>query len=79
MIASKYYWNPETINHFQFMSSYLSGEDVLEIIQDFVSIDCTIENGDTEEDLVADLTKVVYNESKPLQQQQDNIYEFNNK
>ena len=79
MIASKYYWNPETINHFQFMSSYLSGEDVLEIIQDFVSIDCTIENGDTEEDLVADLTKVVYNESKPLQQQWDNIYEFNNK
>ena len=79
MIASKYYWNPETINHFQFMSSYLSGEDVLEIIQDFVSIDCTIENGDTEEDLVADLTRVVYNESKPLQQQWDNIYEFNNK
>ena len=69
MTASKYYWNPETINHFQFMSSYLSGEDVLEIIQDFVSIDCTIEDGDTEEDLVADLTKVVYNESKPLQQQ----------
>ena len=68
MIASKYYWNPETINHFQSMSSYLSGEDVLEIIQDFVSIDCTIENGDTEEDLVADLTRVVYNESKPLQQ-----------
>ena len=68
MIASKYYWNPETISHFQFMSSYLSGEDVLEIIQDFVSIDCTIEDGDTEEDLVADLTKVVYNESKPLQQ-----------
>ena len=68
MTASKYYWNPETINHFQFMSSYLSGEDVLEIIQDFVSIDCTIENGDTEEDLVADLTRVVYNESKPLQQ-----------
>ena len=68
MTASKYYWNPETINHFQFMSSYLSGEDVLEIIQDFVSIDCTIEDGDTEEDLVADLTRVVYNESKPLQQ-----------
>ena len=68
MTASKYYWNPETISHFQFMSSYLSGEDVLEIIQDFVSIDCTIEDGDTEEDLVADLTRVVYNESKPLQQ-----------
>ena len=69
MTASKYYWNPETINHFQFMSSYLSGEDVLEIVQDFVSVDCTIEDGETEEELVADLTRVIYNESKPLQQQ----------
>ena len=67
MITSKYYWNPETINHFQFMSSYLSGEDVLEIAQDFVSIDCTIEDGETEEELVIDLIRVIYNESKPLQ------------
>ena len=67
MIASKYYWNPETINHFQFMSSYLSGEDVLEIAQDFVSVDCTIEDGETEEELVIDLIRVIYNELKPLQ------------
>ena len=67
MTASKYYWNPETINHFQFMSSYLSGEDVLEIVQDFVSVDCTIEDGETEEELVIDLIRVIYNESKPLQ------------
>lgn len=67
MITSKYYWNPETINHFQFMSSYLSGEDVLEIAQDFVSVDCTIEDGETEEELVIDLIRVIYNESKPLQ------------
>ena len=67
MIASKYYWNPETINHFQFMSSYLSGEDVLEIAQDFVSVDCAIEDGETEEELVIDLIRVIYNESKPLQ------------
>jgi len=67
MIASKYYWNPETINHFQFMSSYLSGEDVLEIAQDFVSVDCTIEDGETEEELVIDLIRVIYNELKPPQ------------
>ena len=71
MTASKYYWNPETINHFQFMSSYLSGEDVLEIVQDFVSVDCTIEDDDNEElfeeELVIDLIRVIYNESKPLQ------------
>ena len=67
MTASKYYWNPETINHFQFMSSYLSSEDVLEIAQDFVSVDCAIEDGETEEELVIDLIRVIYNESKPLQ------------
>lgn len=71
MTVSKYYWNPETINHFQFMSSYLSGEDVLEIAQDFVSVDCTIEDDDNEElfeeELVIDLIRVIYNESKPLQ------------
>ena len=67
MIASKYYWNRETINHFQFMSSYLSGEDVLEIAQDFVSVDCTIEDGETEEELVIDLIRVIYNELKPPQ------------
>jgi hypothetical protein len=49
------------------MSSYLSGEDVLEIAQDFVSVDCTIEDGETEEELVIDLIRVIYNESKPLQ------------
>ena len=67
MTVSKYYWNPETISHFQFMSSYLSSEDVLEIAQDFVSVDCTIEDGETEEELVIDLIRVIYNESKPLQ------------
>ena len=48
MKTTKYQWNPETINHFQFMSSYLSGEDILEIVQDFVEVDCTIEDGETE-------------------------------
>ena len=67
MTVSKYYWNPETISHFQFMSSYLSGENVLEIAQDFVNVDCTIEDGETEEELVIDLIRVIYNESKPLQ------------
>ena len=67
MIASKYYWEPSTISHFQFMSSYLSSEDVLEIAQDFVSVDCAIEDGETEEELVIDLIRVIYNESKPLQ------------
>ena len=60
MKTTKYQWNPETITHFQFMSSYLSGEDILEIVQDFVEIDCTIEDGETEEDLVNDLIYAIF-------------------
>tara|TARA_B100000497_G_scaffold86357_1_gene96253 strand:+ start:661 stop:843 length:183 start_codon:yes stop_codon:yes gene_type:complete len=60
MKTTKYYWNPETINHFQFMSSYLSGEDILEIVQDFVEVDCDIEEGETEEDLVNDLMSAIF-------------------
>jgi hypothetical protein len=42
------------------MSSYLSGEDILEIVQDFVEVDCTIEEGETEEDLVNDLMFAIF-------------------
>ena len=61
MKTLKYYFNPETINHFQFLSSYLSGEDLYEKIQEFVEIDCTLENGETEEELAEDLYKQVTN------------------
>lgn len=61
MTKSKYTWNPETINHFQFMSSYLSGEEIYEIIKDFVAVDCWLEAGDTEEMLVQDLYKQIFN------------------
>lgn len=61
MSNSNYTWNPETINHFQFMSSYLSHEEIYEIIQDFVAVDCWLEAGDTEEMLVQDLYKQIFN------------------
>ena len=61
MNKSKYTWNPETINHFQFMSSYVSGEEVYEAIQEFVEVDCQLEDGDTEDMLVQDLYKQIFN------------------
>jgi hypothetical protein len=61
MSQNKYTWNPETINHFQFMSSYLSGKEIYEIVQDFVAVDCQLEAGDTEEMLVEDLYKQIFN------------------
>lgn len=61
MKTIKYYFNPETINHFQFISSYLSGEDLYERIQEFVEIDCILEDGETEEEIVNELLKQVTN------------------
>lgn len=61
MSQKKYTWNHDTINHFQFMSSYLSSKEIYEIIQDFVAVDCQLEDGDTEEMLVQDLYKQIFN------------------
>ena len=61
MKTIKYYFNPETINHFQFISSYLSGEELYEKIQEFVEIDCILEDGETEEEIVNELLKQVTN------------------
>ena len=61
MKTTKYYFDPETINYFQFISSYLSGEELYEKIQTFVEIACTLEDGETEEEIVDDLLKQVTN------------------
>jgi hypothetical protein len=61
MSKSKYTWNHDTINHFQYMSSYLSGKEIYEMVQDFVAVDCQLEDGDTEEMLVEDLYKQIFN------------------
>jgi len=61
MSKSKYTWNHDTINHFQYMSSYLSVKEIYEMVQDFVAVDCQLEDGDTEEMLVEDLYKQIFN------------------
>jgi len=61
MTKSKYTWNPETINHFLYMSSYISSKEIYEMVQDFVAVDCQLEDGDTEEMLVDDLYKQIFN------------------
>ena len=61
MKTKKYYFNPATISHFQFLSSYLSGEELYEKIQEFVEIDYTLEDGETEEELADELLKQVTN------------------
>ena len=56
----KYHWNEDTIYHFHFISSYISKQAVLEKVTAFVDIECQLEDGDTEEELVKDLMSKIY-------------------
>jgi len=61
MKNKKFYWNEETLNYFKFVSNYESKKQVIEEITDFVEYNCSLEDNETEEDLIKDLTKQVYN------------------
>jgi hypothetical protein len=61
MSESKFYWDSDTIDHFKFEASYLSKEELVKSVTEFVEIDCDLEEGETEEMLVNDLVKQVYN------------------
>ena len=56
-------WNEDIVNHFRFESMYENEVKIEQRITEFVEIDCTIEDGESEEDLVDDLMNEVY---KPL-------------
>ena len=56
----KYNWNEDTVDHFKFESYYESREKIEQRIKEFVEIDCTPEDGESEEDLVNDLIQTVY-------------------
>ena len=56
----KIHWNEETINHFELMSSYLTEEQTIERIKLFVEVDCVPGEGESEEDLVRDLTNRIF-------------------
>ncbi len=61
MKNKKFYWNEDTLNHFKLDSNYFSYEEVVNEITSFVENECSLENNETEEDLIKDLTKQVYN------------------
>jgi len=61
MKNKKFYWNEETLNHFKLDSNYLSYEEVVNEITLFVENECSLEDNETEEDLIKDLTNQVYN------------------
>jgi hypothetical protein len=57
----KFHWSEETLNHFEFQSSYDSRAKVLQDITLFVENDCTLENNETEDELINDLINQIYN------------------
>ena len=57
----KYNWNEDTLDHFKFESMYENEVEIEKQVREFVEIDCHLEEGETEEDLVKDLMKKVYN------------------
>tara|TARA_R110002072_G_scaffold91548_3_gene204140 strand:+ start:326 stop:511 length:186 start_codon:yes stop_codon:yes gene_type:complete len=59
-MAMKYNWNEDTVDHFKFESFYEGREKIEQRIKEFVEIDCTIEDSETEEDLIEDLINEVY-------------------
>ena len=58
--SKKIHWNPETIDHFIFISNYADVDQVLTQVENFVSIDCELQGDDTEKDLVVDLMNKIY-------------------
>ena len=61
MSNKKFYWNEDTLNHFKFQSNYQNENETIKEITKFVEIDCSLENGETEEMLINDLVNQVYN------------------
>ena len=57
---SKFYWNEDTVDHFKFASNYATVNEVHNMVKEFVEIDCVLEDGETEEELVTDLMNKIY-------------------
>ena len=58
--SKKIYWNPDTIDHFIFISNYADVDQVLTQVEDFVENNCELQENDTEKDLVEDLMNKIY-------------------
>lgn len=54
----QFYWNPDTIEYFKRLNSKpgLEGEYIRQL-SDFVKFECTLEDGETSEMLIKDLTE----------------------
>ena len=59
-MENKFYWDEDTLDHFRFEANYISKEELLRSVTEFVEIDCHLEDGETEEMLIDDLMNQIY-------------------
>jgi len=58
---NKFHWNEDTLDHFKFNSNYQNRDEVLKEVTEFVENECDLEENETEEMLIKDLIKQIYN------------------
>ena len=61
MKNKKFHWDEDTLNHFKFHSSYQNKNETIKEITEFVENECSLEENETDEMLINDLVKQVYN------------------
>ena len=61
MKNKKFHWNEDTLEHFKFQSNYQNENETIKEITLFVENECSLEENETEEILINDLVKQVYN------------------
>ncbi len=58
-MENRFYWDEDTLNAFKFEANYISSAELLNDVEKFVENNCSLEDGETEEDLVQDLMKQI--------------------
>ena len=59
-MENKFYWDEDTLSAFRFEANYISKEELLKSVTEFVEIDCHLEDGETEEMLIEDFMNQIY-------------------
>jgi len=61
MSENKFFWNGDTLDYFSELAIRKTNSEVKKAIEEFVKLDCDLEEGETEEMLINDLVKQVFN------------------
>ena len=63
-LGNRFYWNEDTLDYFFERSIQKTKSEVLSEVEEFVELDCHLEDGETEEMLVEDLMNQIYSKVK---------------